>query len=270
MSLADSKHIGHGDADIAYHVEWGFRPEALRRRNGIPIGVNLYPIATEFHQWMLRKGQLSVFAEEDRQRCDAYSNPYTYHCSSLATILAVAINDSHSMASSSAPLDAMVAEVQRIRIYNEQVLYIARLCEALIKQLLYCTQIGARYYKDVSLGGLLSTECRGCKGSGAKRHKLSLLGSLAHRYGLCLPFEKCLFEHLKIVGRRRNVEAAHSEAQLLKIRSAPASREQLMIESLDAGNELVHMLQHISDLENHMIRELEAVVLINGPWNRCL
>jgi hypothetical protein len=259
--LTNGKHVGHGKDDIAYHFEWGFRTEALRWRDGRALGVNFHPVASEFRSWLLREGKFSVFTEEHRQAPDAYSNPYTYHCSLLATILSETINDSHAAATSSAPLDAMDAEVQRIRIYNEQVLYIARLCEALIKQLLYCTQIGKRYYENASLGRLLSAECRGCKGSGAQRHNLSLLGSLAHRYGLCLPFEHCLFEHLKIVARRRNVEAAHSEAPLFTVRSASASRKQLMVESIEAGEEFVHMLQHISELENHMMRELEAVAL---------
>jgi len=258
-----AKHIGHGDKDIAYHVEWGFRREALRWKNGVPIGVNLHPLAREFHQWLLRKGQFSVFAEQHKKEENAYSNPYTYHASVLATILADAINDSHDIATSAEIVDAMDAEIQRIRIYNEQILYIARLCEALIKQLLYCTQIGKRYYETTALGALLSTECRGCKNSGAKRHKLSLLGSLAHRYHLCLPFEECLFEHLKIVGRRRNIEAAHSHAQLLRTRSPADSRQQLETDSLEAGHELVHMLQHIGDLEARMIGELNTIVISN-------
>jgi len=189
----------------------------------------------------------------------AYSNPYTYRASLLAAILADVINASHAEATSTSPIDAMEADIRRVRIYNEQVLYTARICEALIKQLLYCTQIGKKYYENAALGALLSTECRGCKSSGARRHKLSLLGSLAHRYHLCLPFEHCLFEHLKIVTRRRNVEAAHSDVQVLQIRTTEASRQQLQADSVEVGEELVHMLKHISELEEKMLGELNVM-----------
>ena len=256
-----NKHIGHGVDEIAYHVEWEFRREALLWRNGVAVGVNLHPIATEFRQWLLGEGSFSVFAEEHRKKDFAYSNPYTYGSSVLSSILASVINDSHAFANTTDVIDAMDADIQRIRIHSEQVLYVARICEALIKQLLYCTQIDKKSYEKTALGGLLSTECRGCKNSGAKRHKLSLLGSLAHRYHLCLPFEHCLFEHLKIIARKRNIEAAHSGAQIPKIRSSADSRQQLKVDSREVGNELVHMLNHISDLEEHMIGELTSLIV---------
>lgn len=261
------KHVGHSDQDIAYHVEWGFRRECLLWRGNIPIAPNLHPIATEFRSWLLRQGHFSVLAEEHKKEDLAYSNPYTYHTSTIASVLAEAINESHDFAVGTMPCDPVQAEIKRIRIYNEQVLYIARLCEASIKQLLYCTQIGKKYYETAALGALLSAECRGCKGSGLKRHKLSLLGSLAHRYHLCLPFEHCLFEHLKIVARRRNLEATHSDAQLLKFRSAEESCRQLQQDCLDIGNELVHMLLHISELETLMLQEISSfgVVKVSTP-----
>lgn len=253
----DQPHVSHADPNIAYHFDWGFRREALLWDDKYPIGVNFHPVATEFHQWLLQKGQFSVFAEDHKNTVYSLTNPYTYHATVIAAILARTINASHEFATGTELLDDMEADIERIRVYNEQVLYTARLCEATIKQLLYCTQIPKSYYKDASLGALLSIECRACKSSGKPRHKISLLGSLAHRYHLCLPFEHCLFEHLKIVHRRRNVEAAHSETQTVRIRSASASRAQLMQDSLDAGNELVHMLQHISELETRMMNELK-------------
>src|SRR5688572_9427463 len=126
MSGTASKHLGHGNVDIAYHVEWGFRREALRWQNGMPTGVNLHPVGSEFHRWLLRKGQFFVFAEEHAQEVDPYTNPYTYRCSSLATILAEVINDSYSIATSADAIEPIDAEIKRIRIYNEQVLYILR------------------------------------------------------------------------------------------------------------------------------------------------
>lgn len=252
----DQHHASHADPNIAYHFDWGFRREALLWVGEHPIAVNFHPLATEFHQWLLQKGKFSVFAEEHKGSLLSLTNPYSYHASVIVAILARAINAAHDFATGTEPLDDMEADIERIRMYNEQILYTARFCEATIKQLLYCTQIPASYYEDASLGALLSVECRSCKGSGKPRHKISMLGSLAHRYRLCLPFEHCLFEHLKIVNRRRNVEAAHSEAQALRVRASSASRAQLMQDSLDAGNELVHMLQHTSDLESRMMSEL--------------
>jgi hypothetical protein len=257
--MADVQHhTQHSDPNIAYHVDWGFRREALLWAGEHPIGVNFFPLATEFHHWLLQKGHFSVLTEEHKGSLLSLTNPYSYHASTIAAILARAVNATHDFATGTEPLDDMQADIERIRVYNEQILYTARLCEATIKQLLYCTQIPAGYYEAASLGALLSVECRACKGSGKPRHKISMLGSLAHRYRLCLPFEHCLFEHLKIVNRRRNVEAAHSETQALRIRSSSASRAQLMQDSQEAGNELVHMLQHISDLESRMMSELRG------------
>lgn len=45
---------------------------------------------------------------------------------------------------------------------------------------------------------------------------------------------------------------------MICIRSAEASRKQLDEDSVTTGNELVHMLEHISDLETRMIAELLA------------
>lgn len=231
---------------------------------GRAIGVNFHPVATEFRQWLLRKGQFSVFAEEHKGSMASLTNPYAYHASVIAAILARAVNASHDFATASDDIDSMDADVERIRIYNEQVLYTARLCEATIKQLLYCTQIPQGYYKKAALGALLSSECKVCKGSGKPHHKISMLGSLAHRYHLCIPFEKCLIEHLKIVNRRRNLEAAHSETQGLRLRAASDSRAQLAIDSMEVGNELVHMLQHISELEELMGKELKSRIIADS------
>ena len=66
-------------------------------------------------------------------------------------------------------------------------------------------------------------------------------------------------EHLKIANRRRNVEAAHSETQLLRKISANDSKSQLLKDSQEIGNEFVHILKHISDLETLMISELKKI-----------
>jgi hypothetical protein len=261
----DLPHSDHPDPNIAYHFEWGFRDEALRRIGEHPVGPNIYPLATEFNLWLQQKGPLSIFAEEHKGQTFSVANPYTYHASAIAGILSKVVNATHAFSTDTIPLDSADAELERLRLYNEQTLYIARFCEALIKQLAYCTQIPKRYYADASLGALLSTECKACKGSGKPRHQISILGSLAHRYHLCMPFEKCLFEHLRIVNRRRNSEAAHSESQSLNIRTVAESRAQLFENSLESGNELVHMLSHIAELERLISNELKIIVFDYKP-----
>src|SRR5882724_4925171 len=259
--MSTSEHLGHGTDDIAYHVEWGFRREAVIWVGGRPAGLNFHPIATELYDWLLRKGQFPVFAEVDRAGPNSYRNPYTYHCSALAALAAATINDSYAIATSEEPLSPLDAEVARVRVFSEEVLYVARVCESLIKQLLHVTQIPERYYAIASLGHLLSTGCRGCRASGKQRHNISLLGSLAHRYQLCHQFEYCLMEHLKIVGRHRNLKAAHSGTSALNVRSATESRSQLMSDAKDLGDDFVHMLSHIRELETRMTEDLEHAVL---------
>jgi hypothetical protein len=261
MKEAASHVSTHTDPDIAYHVEWGFRKEALIGVGNVPLGVNLHPIATEFRAWLLNKGSFPLFEGKEREGFLSIKNPYTYHASVIASILAQVINATHAFGTGTEVLDDAQAEIERIRLYNEQVLYTARFCEVTIKQLLYCTQISKKLYVKAALGGLLEVKCRACKG--VQEHKISLLGSLGHRYNLCIPIEKCLAEHLKIVNRRRNVEAAHSETQGLNIRTAAASRAQLLKESFEVANELVHMLTHIRDLESHMIRELTSMLPVS-------
>lgn len=251
-------HQSHPDPKIAYHFDWEFRREAAIWADQQALVPNFHPLATEFRQWLLRKGQFSVFAENHKGTTFSLTNPYAYSASVIAAILAKSINASHEFYTAREALDATDADIERIRIYNELVLYMARFCEASIKQLLYCTQIPKKYYANAALGALLASDCKTCRKSGNPPHKNSMLGSLAHRYKLCLEFDHCLIEHLKIVNRRRNIEAAHSDTQVLNIRSVEESRAQLEHDSLEVGNEFVHMLKHISDLEIKMMNELKS------------
>jgi len=246
-------------ADAA-HVLWGFRKEALIWDDDRPVALNLQPLAGDLRKWLLRSGELPAFTDRSQTQPRACTNPYTYHSSALATCLAAIINDSHEIATRTDAVNDLDVEVARVRIYSEIVLYVARICEALTKQLLFCTQIPSAYYDGATLGRLLSTECRECKSAGTRRHKLSLLGSLAHRYHLCHTFDGCLAEHVKLVARRRNVEAAHSAAPLLIVRTAAESRAQLTTDVLAVANEFIHMLQHLSEIEASMIREIEMAV----------
>jgi len=254
----EEHHQSHPDPNIAYHFDWEFRRESAIWVDQQALAPNFHPLAMEFHQWLLRQGQFSVLAENHKGTAFSLTNPYAYSASAIAAILARSINASHEFTHATEELDATEADIERIRIYNEQVLYMARFCEATIKQLLYCTQIPKKYYEHAALGSLLASDCKECRKSGKPPHKNSMLGSLAHRYKLCLEFDQCLIEHLKIVNRRRNLEAAHSDTQALNIRSATESRAQLEHDTLKVGNEFVHMLEHISDLEIEMRKEIKS------------
>ena len=255
------KHIPHKDKNIAYHMEWGFRREAAIWVGKRPIGPNLHPLGTELRNWMLRQGTVRILSLKDNR----FTNPYTCGTSILAGNFVFIVNDCAEFGSSTEPITSLDAELRCTRLYMEYVLYMARLCEALIKQILYCTTFPEKDYKYASLGGLLSSDCSGCSGSKDKGHKVSLLGSVAHRYGLCNAYEKCLNQHVKIVNRRRNIEAAHSGitkfAQKFARTPNPDVRKQFENELIKMGNDFVHMLQHISDFENKMLAELNPMIV---------
>ena len=255
-TVSDHATPSHPDPNIAYHMNWQFHKDAYLWSGDGPSALNFFPFATEMGAWMRREGQLAFFSEDDPSAPDAYTNPYTYSASTISALFARTFSSTHAFGTSTDQIDPLEAEIERIALYNELALYTARLCEVTIKQLLYCTQIPRSWYKGASLGGLLSMDCRACKGNGSPRHRISLLGSLAHHFGQCLPIEHCLADHLRIVNRRRNIETAHSDSQLLKMRTTEESRAKVMEDSEAIGNDFVHMLQHISGLEVDMRNEL--------------
>jgi hypothetical protein len=264
----DLKHIPHKGKNTAYHMEWEFRREAAVWVGDRPVGPNFHPLATELRAWMLRQGNLLVLSPEGNQ----FTNPYTYDASVLSGAFAAIINDCADFAKSTEPLGTLDAEIKCVRLYTEYALYVARLSEGFIKQLLFCTSFDEGNYKGAALGSLLAKECSGCQSSKDKRHKVSLLGSLAHRYHLCHSYEGCLNDHMRIVNRRRDVEAAHSGVtkftQKLARRSVADLREQFDKELIEMGNDFVHMLRHISEIENEMLAELNPLI-IEGAQRVC-
>src|SRR5262245_29753514 len=195
-------HERHKGRNTPYHVEWKLRNEAAIWVNGSPTGYNFFPFATELRNWMLRKtDRLDLFVEGQ----DKYTNKYTYDASVLISIFQLIINDSAEFIRGPWPNNPYEAEIKRIRLYSENVLYTARICEVLIKQLLFCTDFLENQYKGAALGALLSKDCTGCQSVREKRHKLSLLGSLAHHYELCSAYEHCLNKHISIVNKRRDL-----------------------------------------------------------------
>lgn len=241
-------------------MDWGFRREAAIWVDERPYAPNLYPIGTELRKWLLQQGQLTFFSHTDRKLSNALTNPYSYDASLLALAYSATVNDAVAFIRSGKEEDAVDVEIRAIRYYTELVLYTARICEALIKQLLFCTTFRRRDYKRATLGSLLTVECSGCKNSEEKRHKISLLGSLAHRYKFCGPYEACLHDRLTIVRKRRNNETAHSGIVEFQDLNASESRSRLEEQMDLVGCELIHMLAHISDIETHMMEEMHTYI----------
>lgn len=253
------------------HHSWSYRPHAFRWAGERIAGVNLLPLAGEMRAWMQQRGQLSLMPTPEAPTSGGFTNPYTASGVTLQLLMGRIINASHEYATTDTPSHNEVdAEVERIRLQNEVLMYSARLCEVAIKQLLYCTQIPESRYRRMALGALLESPCPDCKRpSGKEPHMVSLVGTLAHPFRLCLEFEHCAMDHMDLVNRLRNSEAAHSGVQQLNVRSVGASKLQLMQDSQEALNGFVHMLSHVEDLERRMIVDLaEKGEVINAlQWN---
>jgi hypothetical protein len=233
-------------------------------------GINFLPIATEMRAWMLQRGQLSLMPTQEAPDSGGFTNPYTNSGVTLSLLMSRVINCSHEYANVVEPThDKIDSEIERLRLYNEILLYSARLCEVAIKQLLYCTQIPESRYGRMALGQLLESPCPSCKRTkGREPHLVSLVGTLAHPFHLCLKFEHCAMDHMDLVNKLRNSQAAHSGVQELNIRTADISRAQLLEESSDILSGFLHMLSHVEELEQSMLQDLtnkgEAINLLKS------
>lgn len=244
------------------HHGWEYSSTCFRWQDDVITGVNFLPLATSVLAWLNRKGDLLLPPEADNGGKGGYSNPYAFSGAALGLILARVINywgdytilDANRHKERDADIDA---EVERLRIYNELVLYVARFCEVVIKQLLYCTAIPEKRYKGQALGALLESPCPACKKSnGMKPHTVSMVGTLAHPFHLCLEFEHCTMDHMALVNTQRNNEAAHSDIQMLKIRSVAESKAHLAKEGGDLLSRFSHMLSHFEKLEQRMLEDI--------------
>lgn len=240
------------------HHEWSYRQHAFRWVGERIAGVNLLPLASEMRGWMLQRGPLSLMPVPERPENGGFTNPYTSSGVTLQLLMGGIINAFHKYATTQTrDHNEIDAEVERIRLYNEVLIYSARFCEASIKQLLYCTQVPESRFGRMALGALLESPCPTCKQQNGKEpHLVSLVGTLAHPFHLCLEFEHCAMNHMDLVNRLRNSEAAHAGVQHLNIRSVAASKSQLMQDADEALNGFVHLLSHLEDLERRMIQDL--------------
>ena len=220
------------------------------------------PFGNEMKLWLQQKSNgLPLYTKLIQGADGAPSNPYTYSLCAISSAVARVINDAIEFSESSEPVESVDAEITRIRFESELVIYSARFCEAAIKQMLFCTQIPKEMYERASMGQLLAQECEDCKKSGSPRHDISLLGSLAHRFFMCHMLDGCAIDHLQLVARRRNLEAAHSESQSIHPRTDQESRNHLAHSISDIGHELGHMADHLGAIEEKMISETSLFIL---------
>lgn len=245
----------------ATHPEWAYRPEAIVWIGSLPAKPNLAPFASQMALWMQRRiSELPLHTKLSAELTCHPKNPYTYSLGTISLALCNIINDAHAFSISTAMVGPVEAEITRIRYESELIIYSARFCEAAIKQMLYCTQVPAKTYRKAGMGELLATDCKSCRKAGQKGHDISLLGALAHRFFLCRAFDGCAFDHLQIVSRRRNLEAAHSESQSIHPRTAEESRLHLARSLGEIGQDLGHMADHIGSIELKMIAETELFI----------
>ncbi|WP_370678849.1 hypothetical protein [Comamonas sp. GB3 AK4-5] len=250
------------------HHPWAYRPHCFRWKGSNIVGANFLPLATEMRAWLTQKGFLSLPPESDKGGQSGYSNPYTFSGATLGLILGRIVNLWHEYTNSeSINHNEVDAEVERLRIYNEVVLYAARFCEVVIKQLLYCTQVPEKQYQRMALGALLESPCPSCKKENGKQpHSISMVGTLAHPFDLCLEFEHCAMDHMALVNTQRNTEAAHSNIQMLNIRTVAESKAQLFKDCDDVLSGFTHMLSHFEKLEQAMLDDLvqkgQAIMLL--------
>jgi hypothetical protein len=206
---------------------------------------------------MEQKGAIPVVSTTEKHSNEGYTNPYTFSSSALAAILASIINTSHEFSIEPSAHDDLEAEIERIRLYNETILYAARVCEVAIKQMLYCTQIPESQYKRMALGNLLESPCPNCKKQNGKTpHSISLVGSLAHPFYLCSEFDECALNHMDLVNKLRNTQAAHSDIQTLNIRSPEESKAQCFADCQAVLSDLKHLLSHLGKLETMLMKDI--------------
>lgn len=239
---------------------WGFRSEAAVAVDGRYVGVNLHPIASELSAWLAQKGQITYFTETTKSEFGAFTNPHTYAASSLSRQLMAMINDADAASEEEGDAGSHDAEVDRIRRTSEFTLAAARFVEAATRQLLHCTDFPAKSQKNAALGNLVATECRVCSGAGRPGRMISLIGSLAHRYGECREVDACLAPYLRSLNNQRAGEAAHAEAPTIMDLTAEDSRALLAKELRARAEVFQHALTHLGRVEMAMFSDITGLI----------
>src|SRR5881397_2658092 len=122
--MTQNAHIPH--KNIAYHIDWDFREEALLRIGDKPILPNFYPLSGDLRKWLLREGQLRIFSKS-KIPGKSFSNPYTHNASVLSILYANVVNDSADFIASTESIDPLDAEIKCIRLQTDIFLYPARI-----------------------------------------------------------------------------------------------------------------------------------------------
>ncbi len=218
-----------------------------------PLSVNFFPFGTQLRHWMLQeRWELPVLTAEN----SAFSNPHTADASVLIAAYMRLTNESAEWALEGRVTNSLTAELRRIRFLSEFVLYTVRISEVLIKQLLFCSDFEPRDFERAALGRLLAQDCRACRKAKKETHQVSLLGSLAHRYGLCAGYNNCIEKDLPRLNHLRSKLTAHSRTWEVRLRTPEEARVQLHDETIEIGELFLHMLRHIGDIELAMRHEI--------------
>lgn len=230
--------------------------------------VNIHPFAGQLQRWLRQEpAELALITPGAR----TISNRYAHHASFLVAIFTEVVNDFHAFLRERSPsfVRAYEVDVRRMRFVSEMILYAVRIFEALLKQLLYCTQFDIRRYEKAALGQLLSSRCEACWREKKVVHKVSLAGSLAHRYGLCGQYEQCLRKDLQALNHLRNAQAAHATVGAVAISPSLDSAWTTGWEHLTwIGEKVTHMLGHVAELEVAMIAEAKSRLRSEIPTGR--
>lgn len=247
----------------ANHQPWEYGPSAvIWGPDRKPFAANLAPHASRMCAWLSgTSSQIWVSGGYADPKLETQGNPYSESLATLSASFSLTMEDAFRFIESKEDLHPTEAETRRVRFECELVLHTARFSEAVIKQMLYCTATRPKYYRHAAMGQLLAQDCRACRDASLPTHQFSLVGSLAHHFFLCFEFESCAFDHMIIANKRRNVEAAHSNAQHLKICEPSESRQALKVAIDEVAGAFAHLLSHVAKLEMAMIKEIKLRML---------
>ena len=222
MKPAPAKNI---DDDLTHH-EIGLTRDAYVLVDDEPVIANIHRFAGQIHDWMQQKGFVNFYLESDKKNYPhIYTNPFTFHTSTLAQIWQAVINEANDFAEGRIVMDSNDAEIKFTRLRSELLIMGCRLVEAIIKQLLHCTGFSKKDYVKAAIGSLIAYDCKSCRNAGKKTHKISMLGSVGHRYGLCQGYEECVNEHIRKLAKWRNDESSHASTQPFKGLSSSQAKQ---------------------------------------------
>ena len=252
------------------HAPWRLRRHAVVQLGTFLVRPNIHPVASELHDWLDQEGFIRFFPKETKQMPGSFDNPHTYDSAMLGRILVAVFNETHEVATRDVKADEHEIEIRRIRLTGELLLYAARFCEAVLKQLLYCTDFPFKSYRDASIGNLLSTECRRCTANGQEKHMISLVASVGCKYGLCREIDGCLIPYLRQLNRDRAQFASHSSIELISGQSSDEARSALIDMVYRIGTELKHALKHIMAIEKAVFSDIETAMQLEQSKIRTL